>query len=242
MRTPYKGLVPRVTSGFRLADRPDHNGLDTKAGECGTLDGTIVHCPITQATVVLASKGYNYGRGNKVLLCWYDDNANKCWLTVQHLAAIFVKAGQVVVEGQALGLEGWTGNVDPPNSNGTHTHWEYNVGGVLQSYGEVKGGALFDPAPLLCIKNLKGVYPIAGWQDKVFWVLVEYASIGDRKLLKEYCDNADIEYSEGDYNGPVVAPEGNELKEVRMGYMTKGDLDHILTMCQDGDLTAIVTQ
>lgn len=238
MRTPHNDAPTRVTSPFQQPERPDHNGLDEKGGEAGTLPGVLVYSPVT-ATCALASIGYNYGRGNKVLLVWYEDGV-KHWLTAQHLASLNVKAGQAIVEGQLLGVEGWSGDVVPANVNGSHTHWEYNIGGVLQSYGEVKGGKLADPAPLLCIKNKRGVYPVDGWNGALWIVDVEVASRGDREQLESYCKQAAVNYAEGAYTGPLVAPEGNDLASVRMGPMSQGDLDHILQMCEDGNLAATV--
>lgn len=240
-RTPYgydgrEDCRTRVTSGFRLPDRKDHNGIDTKRGPGGTLSNTSVFSPVS-GIVVLANNGYNYGRGTTVIVQWMVDGVAHR-LRAQHLADFYVQVGDTITEGQLLGKEGWTGNVDPPNANGTHTHWEYTVGGTLQSYGEIKGAAICDPAPLLGIKNVKGqVFEPYGWAETPYSVHVEYASIGDLANLVHYCLNANIDYKTGPYNGYVTPAEGNKLETITMYPTNKEDFIHLVQMCDDATLT-----
>jgi len=46
---------------------------------------------------------------------------DKVW-RISHMAECVVTVGQWVAKGQHVGFQGWTGTVDPPGPNGTHTH------------------------------------------------------------------------------------------------------------------------
>ncbi len=70
------------------------------------------------------SAGYNGGYGNKVVI----DHNNGIQTVYAHLSSISVKVGQIVSQGQKLGVMGSTGN-----STGTHLHFEVYENGNLKN-------------------------------------------------------------------------------------------------------------
>ncbi len=61
---------------------------------------------------------------------------------IGHFAECVVSVGEWVYKGQHIGYQGWTGNVDPPGPNGTHSH--------TSVYYDPQGQAkpkLVDPVP-----------------------------------------------------------------------------------------------
>ncbi|WP_235991647.1 peptidoglycan DD-metalloendopeptidase family protein [Metabacillus schmidteae] len=70
------------------------------------------------------SAGYNGGYGNKVVV----DHNNGMKTVYAHLSSISVKVGQVVSQGQKLGVMGSTGN-----STGIHLHFEVYEDGNLKN-------------------------------------------------------------------------------------------------------------
>ena len=77
---------------------------------------------IDGGTVVSAGNGVgSWTYGNVVVI----DHGNGLFSRYAHMYSISVSAGQKVSKGQALGVEGSTGN-----SSGTHVHLELLSGGV----------------------------------------------------------------------------------------------------------------
>lgn len=136
--TPFKG-TNKVTSPFGWRTSPingarqHHNGVDIIAP-----DGNWAIRECTGGTVVETSVGYNYGRGNLVRV-----KCGNAVETYQHLSSIAVKKGQIVRQGDIIGMGGTTGD-----STGTHLHFEVTV-----------GGKAVEPSPWSGIPNKVGSYP-----------------------------------------------------------------------------------
>lgn len=136
----------RVTSGYRLADRPDHNGLDI-VGD----DSHDVLCPVAgtvkSSTIITNKADSTWEWGNYVRV----DDAQGNRLFFCHMASRAVSVGQKVNPGDKLGVMGNTGY-----SFGAHTHFE-----VRKSDGRTT----VDPADYLGIPNAKGTYTggKSGW-------------------------------------------------------------------------------
>lgn len=118
-RSPLAGEL-RITAPF--GQRRSYNGGPVSSYHTG-LDlgadtGTPVYAPMT-ATVALAEP--LQVRGNAVIL----DHGLGVFTAFWHLAQIDVTAGEVVSQGQVIGLVGNTGL-----STGPHLHWEMQVFGV----------------------------------------------------------------------------------------------------------------
>lgn len=137
----------RVTSGYRLPDRPDHNGLDI-VGD----DSHDVLCPVAgtvkSSTIITDKANSTWEWGNYVRV----DDADGRRLFFCHLDSRAVKVGQKVNPGDKLGVMGNTGY-----SFGAHTHFE-----VRKSDGKTT----LDPAAYLGIPNAKGSYS----EGKTGWV------------------------------------------------------------------------
>ena len=104
----------RVTSGYKTATRPDHNGLDLVG-----LDDTTVYAPcdgtIGMSTIVTNKSDATWQWGNFVRL----DVADGYSIYMCHMASRAVTKGQKVKKGDKLGVMGNTGY-----SFGAHTHFE----------------------------------------------------------------------------------------------------------------------
>jgi murein DD-endopeptidase MepM/ murein hydrolase activator NlpD len=106
-RRTYIGLNSNLTiEGF-------HTGLDFAGGE-----GLQIFAP-ARGQVVFA--GPLTVRGNATII----DHGWGVYSGFWHQSAIYVKAGDVVEQGQVIGLVGGTGRV-----TGAHLHWEVWVNGV----------------------------------------------------------------------------------------------------------------
>lgn len=136
----------RITSGYRLPDRPDHNGLDI-VGD----DSKDVLCPVSgtvkSSTIIMDKSNSTWEWGNYVRV----DDAQGNRLFFCHLDSRAVSVGQKVNPGDKLGVMGNTGY-----SFGAHTHFE-----VRKSDGKTT----LDPAAYLGIPNAKGTYSAGktGW-------------------------------------------------------------------------------
>ena len=131
----------RVTSGFRLAARPSHNGIDL-VGD----DDKTVHA-VAGGTVGFAGIASKSAGGLTWQWGYYirvDGNDNRKYYYC-HLAAgsLLVRVGQRVQAGTALGTMGNTGY-----SFGAHTHFE-----VRNAYGTP-----IDPAGYAGVRNAVGTY------------------------------------------------------------------------------------
>ena len=137
----------RITSGYRLPDRPDHNGLDI-VGD----DSTDVLCPVSgtvkSSTIITDKSNSTWEWGNYVRV----DDADGNRLFFCHLDSRAVSVSQKVNPGDKLGVMGNTGY-----SFGAHTHFE-----VRKSDGRTT----LDPAAYLGIPNAKGTYT----EGKTGWV------------------------------------------------------------------------
>ena len=137
----------RITSGYRLPDRPDHNGLDI-VGD----DSHDVLCPVAgtvkSSTMITNHNDPTWEWGNYVRV----DDAQGNRLFFCHMASRAVKVGQKVNPGDRLGVMGNTGY-----SFGAHTHFE-----VRKSDGRTN----LDPAAYLGVPNAKGTYT----EGKTGWV------------------------------------------------------------------------
>ena len=137
----------RVTSGFRLPDRPDHSGLDI-VGD----DSRDIRCPVDggvkSSAIVTDRSNITWEWGNYVRV----DDADGNRLYFCHMESRAVKAGQNVRAGDRLGVMGNTGY-----SFGAHTHFEVR---------KADNRTRLDPAEYLGIPNAKGTYT----EGKTGWV------------------------------------------------------------------------
>lgn len=137
----------RVTSGYRLSDRPDHNGLDI-VGD----DSHDILCPVAgtvkSSTIITNKADSTWEWGNYVRV----DDAKGNRLFFCHMASRAVKVGQKVNPGDKLGIMGNTGY-----SFGAHTHFEVR---------KPDGKTTSNPAAYLGIPNAKGTYA----EGKTGWI------------------------------------------------------------------------
>jgi hypothetical protein len=119
--TPFTIPIPGETSGrnfghrrvFNGEPRAPHNGADLRAAK-----GTPIHSS-NRGRVVLAKN--LFFTGNTVIV----DHGLGVILLYAHLSRIDVKVGQIVENGQVLGLSGATGRVTGP-----HLHWGLRIQGA----------------------------------------------------------------------------------------------------------------
>ena len=136
----FKGKF-RVTSGFRTAQRPLHDGLDLVG-----LDDRNVYAPCdgTVGASTIVDKATDTGRtwewGNYVQL----DTADGHSIYMCHMASRAVSKGQKVKKGEKLGIMGNTGN-----SQGAHTHFEVR---------KTSTNKAINPCDYSGIPNKEGVY------------------------------------------------------------------------------------
>ena len=137
----------RITSGFRLPDRPDHNGLDI-VGD----DSWDIRCPVDgvvkSSAIITDRSNLTWEWGNYVRV----DDAKGNRLYFCHMESRAVKVGQNVRAGDRLGVMGNTGY-----SFGAHTHFEVR---------KADNRTRLDPAEYLGIPNAKGTYT----EGKTGWV------------------------------------------------------------------------
>ena len=131
----------RVTSGFRLTARPEHNGIDI-VGDDDRMVYAVRGGTVGFAGVVSKSAGgltWQWGYYVRI-----DGNDGRKYYYC-HLAAgsLLVRVGQRVQAGTALGTMGNTGY-----SFGAHTHFE-----VRNAYGTP-----VDPASYAGVRNAVGTY------------------------------------------------------------------------------------
>lgn len=142
----------RVTSRFGVrtlnGKTQIHNGIDAKQG-AGTKQRAVV-----AGEVVQAKYGYNYGRGNNVVIM-QKTSKGTVWARHQHCAGLLVQKGDMVDNTDYVATEGTTGDV-----TGSHDHFEIVIGGNLNANtGEITGGKAVDPSPWLGYPNQIGTYP-----------------------------------------------------------------------------------
>ena len=126
----------RVTSGFRLAARPSHNGIDLVGDDDKTVHAVAGGTVGFAGIVSKSAGGLTWQWGYYVRI---DGNDGRKYYYC-HLAAgsLLVRAGQRVQAGTALGTMGNTGY-----SFGAHTHFE-----VRNIYGTP-----VDPAGYAGVRN-----------------------------------------------------------------------------------------
>ncbi|GGJ75198.1 hypothetical protein GCM10010123_01470 [Pilimelia anulata] len=118
-----------IVSGFRTADRPDHNGVDLGAAR-GTPIRAAAAGTVSVATceVVPASWGCNRDGGMSIGGCgWYIDLVSAGEVVTRYchmLTRPAVGEGQRVAAGQVLGVVGSSGN-----ASGPHLHYEVHLRG-----------------------------------------------------------------------------------------------------------------
>ena len=129
----------RITSGYRLSDRPDHNGLDI-VGD----DSRDILCPlegtVSASTIITNKNDPTWEWGNYE--CVRDKDQNRYYFC--HMSSRNVSVGQKVKIGDKLGVMGNTGY-----SFGGHTHFEIRK---PDNYTRI------NPAEYLGIPNAKGTY------------------------------------------------------------------------------------
>ena len=131
----------RVTSGFRLAARPNHNGIDIVGDDDKTVHAVAGGTVGFAGVVPKSAGGLTWQWGYYVRI---DGNDGRKYYYC-HMAAgsLHVRAGQRVQAGTALGTMGNTGY-----SFGAHTHFE-----VRNAYGTA-----IDPASYAGVRNAVGTY------------------------------------------------------------------------------------
>jgi murein DD-endopeptidase MepM/ murein hydrolase activator NlpD len=139
---PVQGTV---TSGFRTASRPTHNGVDIAVSK-----GTQIHAATSGVVLVALCNahvgGLPYGcdRDGGVFVqgCgWYVDilHAGQTITRYCHqMVRPFVHVGQTVAAGEVIGLSGSSGN-----SSGPHLHFEVHIN------GDSSGRGAIDPIPFM---------------------------------------------------------------------------------------------
>ena len=138
-------LQGTVTSGFRTASRPTHNGVDIAVQK-----GTQIHAATSGVVLVALCNahigGLPYGcdRDGGVFVqgCgWYVDilHAGQTITRYCHqMVRPFVHVGQTVAAGEVIGLSGSSGN-----SSGPHLHFEIHIN------GDSSGRGAIDPIPFM---------------------------------------------------------------------------------------------
>ncbi len=112
-----------ITSGFRTASRPTHNGIDIASS--GIYGKPII--AVADGTVLLAANNGN-GYGLYVMINHGSYNGNSYTTLYGHMSSMAVSSGQSVKAGQVIGYVGSTGR-----STGPHLHYEIRVNGSPQS-------------------------------------------------------------------------------------------------------------
>lgn len=116
----FKGKY-KVTSAYKLPERPDHKGIDLVG-----IDDKTVYAPcdgvIGASAIVTTKSNKTWEWGNYVRL---DTADGKYSVFMCHLASRAVAKGQKVTKGQKLGVMGSTGK-----STGPHTHFEVRKKGT----------------------------------------------------------------------------------------------------------------
>lgn len=101
-----------ISSGFRTAERPYHNGVDLGAGNS--------NLPVHTAAAGTVSAQWDGGGGNMAMV----NHGNGLWTVYMHFASYEVTSGWVSA-GQVIGYAGQTGN-----AYGNHLHFEVHPWGL----------------------------------------------------------------------------------------------------------------
>lgn len=139
MGTIFNGKF-RVTSGYKLPDRPDHNGIDMVGDEDNRVlsasNGIVNQIQYWDGVTKTGMQSY----GNLIIVKGNDNH----YYYYAHLKSINVSNGQSVSIGTNIGIMGTTGN-----STGNHTHFEIR---------DSDKSTRLNPATYLGIPNAKGTY------------------------------------------------------------------------------------
>lgn len=103
---------------------PGHTGVDAyKAGTNVPLyaisDGVVLEVSTA------ADPNHTYVRYEYAGIAPAVRTKNGLTWAVEHMQECFVEAGDYVVKGQAIGYQGYTGNVIPAGVGGTHSHTKF---------------------------------------------------------------------------------------------------------------------
>ena len=139
----------RVTSGYKLAGRKDHYGLDI-VGDDDTKIGCTVEGVVVQSRMVPKGGDRTWEWGNYVIV---QDKKGRRHIFA-HMASRNVVKGQQVKKGDILGVMGNTGY-----SFGAHTHYEVRGGD--------SAGSQIDPSDFAGVLNALGTYRQAEPDGKV---------------------------------------------------------------------------
>ena len=196
----------RVTSGFRLAARPSHNGIDLVGDDEAifTVRGSTV---VFMGAVSKSAGGLTWQWGYYVRI---DGNDGRKYYYC-HLAAgsLRVRAGQRVQAGTALGTMGNTGY-----SFGAHTHFE-----VRNAYGTP-----IDPASYAGVRNAVGTYTDTESEDDN----MKFLKVTSGKC--EVFTAPNVNAVDKHYNGGRLTegvcyqcrPGGRRLQRVQLGAHLRG--------------------
>lgn len=181
MRLPFDGKI-RIT---KLYGTPPPQGMHYATGKHSgidmvAMDGKEVYA-IERGTVIRSRYDGN-GWGNYIVV----QQSDGFYAIYCHLQKRNVTEGKFVKEGQALGIEGATGNV-----TGRHLHLE-----LRKNYGDKY--STVNPADYLGIKNKLGVVEMAANKNEVSswakeardWVMVN--KISDGTSPKEYATREEL--------------------------------------------------
>lgn len=133
--SPLPGAIVNSKFGPRLHPiqqvMKPHTGIDMKYADRSVKDVVAA----ADGEVILAGGDAARGYGIRVWIRHRAaDGTHLCDTTYNHLARVYVKVGQKVMAGQAIGLEGSTGA-----STGPHLHFECKL----------PAGTFIDPEPLI---------------------------------------------------------------------------------------------
>jgi murein DD-endopeptidase MepM/ murein hydrolase activator NlpD len=135
LKSPLPGGIINSKFGPRMHPiqgvMKPHTGIDMKYADRSVKDVVAA----ADGEVILQGGNPESGYGYRIWLKHTDGSgAHVCTTTYNHLAKIYVKDGQKVMCGQAIGLEGSTGA-----STGNHLHFEVKL----------PDGKFIDPEPLI---------------------------------------------------------------------------------------------
>ncbi len=116
---PYRGGSGPNYVGYYI--RPIIGGIRTQglhgynAVDIGTCVGTTLYAAAAGQIIIAKTYGWNGGYGKYIVISHYNGTQT----VYGHLSQVFVNEGDVVYQGQIIGLTGNTGN-----STGPHLHFE----------------------------------------------------------------------------------------------------------------------
>ncbi len=116
---PFRGGDGPDYQGYYI--RPLVGGIKTQglhgwnAVDIGTYVGTPIMAAATGEIIIARASGWNGGYGKYVVISHYNGTQT----VYGHLSQVYVDPGQMVAQGQVIGLSGNTGN-----STGPHLHFE----------------------------------------------------------------------------------------------------------------------